>query len=169
MKATKHYRKSTRADKFVPFDKLEISKIVQMIESGVPRRKILEQYGMHGSTLTNWMNRYGSANYKAELPRTYLPTEKRSILRAVASGMSVREACVVFGIKSPTVIYRWIQMEKKGNLESNGDIGLQKAVMPPKEKYTNEQQKALARQLTEANLKILALQTMIDIAEDQFK
>lgn len=42
--------KSKRAEKNVPFDKREIKEVVEQIESGVPRREILSQYGMHEST-----------------------------------------------------------------------------------------------------------------------
>ncbi|KAA8476137.1 hypothetical protein F1649_20325, partial [Arcticibacter tournemirensis] len=58
--------KSKRAEKNVPFDKRKIKEIVEQIESGIPRREILSEYGMHESTLTNWMTRYGSKDYYAE-------------------------------------------------------------------------------------------------------
>jgi transposase len=162
-------RKSSRTDKRIPFDKREIIKIVGMIESGVPRREILCQYGMHHSTLTYWMNRHGSPSYRDERPRCYSPSERRSILRAVESGMSVRQACVAFGVKCRSTVDRWLRMEKSGRPRNNAELSPQTPVMQPKEEYGTDERKALERELAEAQLKIRALETMIDIAEEQLK
>ncbi|MGK6353578.1 helix-turn-helix domain-containing protein, partial [Parapedobacter sp. DT-150] len=138
-------------------------------ESGVPRREILSQYGMHHSTLTLWMNRHGSPSYRNERPRSYSPSEKRSILRAVESGMSVRQVCVAFGVKSRATVDRWLQLEKSGSLGNNAELGPQTPVMQPKEEQGGDERRALERELAEARLKIRALETMIDIAEEQLK
>ncbi len=161
--------KSSRTDKHVPFDKREITKIVGMIESGVPRREVLSQYGMHHSTLTYWMNRHGSSAYRDGRPRPYGPSEKRSILRAVESGMGVRQACVAFGVKSRSTVDRWLRLERGGIPGNNAELSIQTPVMQPKEEQAADERKALEQQLAEAQLKIRALETMIDIAEEQLK
>jgi len=162
-------KKSTRENKNVPFDKREIETIVEMIESGVPRREIRSQYGMHESTLTNWMTRYGSKDYYAERSRRYSPSEKRSVLRAVESGMSVREACVTFGIKCRTVVDRWVRQQKAENAELRRQIAPVKSEEKEPKGDSSGQVKELEEQLAEAQLKIRALETMIDIAEEQLK
>ncbi|TQM48589.1 hypothetical protein BDE36_4125 [Arcticibacter tournemirensis] len=162
-------KKSTRENKNVPFDKREIETIVEMIESGVPRREIRSQYGMHESTLTNWMSRYGSEAYHAGQNRRYSPSEKRSVLRAVESGMSVREACIAFGIRSKTVVAGWLRQQKAENAELRRQIAPVKSEEKEPKGDSSGQVKRLAEQLAEAQLKIRALETMIDIAEEQLK
>ncbi|TQM49510.1 helix-turn-helix protein [Arcticibacter tournemirensis] len=161
--------KSKRAEKNVPFDKRKIKEIVEQIESGIPRREILSEYGMHESTLTNWMTRYGSKDYYAERSRRYSPSEKRSVLRAVESGMSVREACVAFGIKSRTVVDRWVKQQKAENAELSRQIPPVKSKKKQQKEVSAGETKSLKEQLAEAQLKIRALETMIDIAEEQLK
>ncbi|WP_374163978.1 transposase [Arcticibacter sp. MXS-1] len=109
METKRRKLRSIRSERNTRFDKREIQRIVERIESGVPRRDILKEYGMHESTLTNWMNRYGSEHYQQERNRRYSPSEKRTVLRAVESGMSVREVCVAFGIKCRTVVDKWVR------------------------------------------------------------
>lgn len=162
-------KKSTRDNKNVPFDKREIETIVQKIESGVPRREILREYGMHKSTLTNWMSRYGSEAYHAGQNRRYSPSEKRSVLRAVESGMSVREACIAFGIRNKTVVAGWLRQQKAENAELRRQIAPVKSEEKEPKGDSSGQVKRLAEHLAEAQLKIRALETMIDIAEEQLK
>ncbi|PWG77873.1 helix-turn-helix domain-containing protein [Pararcticibacter amylolyticus] len=170
MESKRRKAKSEREGKHTPFDKREIKKIVEEIESGVPRREILSRYGMHESTLTNWMNRYGSKEYYAERSRQYSSSEKRTVLRAVASGMSVGEACVAFGIKCRTVVDRWVRQQKAENAELSRQTATVKKSEEKKPKEVSAGHlRELEEQLAEAQLKIRALETMIDIAEEQLK
>lgn len=161
--------KSTREEKNAPFDKRKIKEMVQQIESGIPRREIRSQYGMHESTLSNWMARYGSKDYYAERNRRYSPSEKRSILRAVESGMSVREACVTFGIKCRTVVDRWVRQQQTENAELSRQIPSVQSKEKKQKEGSAGPTRSLEEQLAEAQLKIRALETMIDIAEEQLK
>jgi hypothetical protein len=82
--------------------------------------------------------------------------------------MSVKQAQIVFKISYPSVIRGWMKEFK----EENDDLSLIKAedmakkTVDPSE---NAELKALKKALDEANLKIRALDTMIDIAEEQLK
>jgi len=154
-----------RISKQQKFDKRLIAHIVVLAEQGVPRRDLIEQYGMANSTLQEWMNKYGSGKARQ---RSYTVSQKRSVCRSVESGMSVKQAQIAFGISCPSLIRRWIREFKEENTEISVTQSLEmarKTVNPPPDADI----KALQKALEEANLKIQALDTMIDIAQDQLK
>ena len=156
---------SSRMNSKQRFDKRLIAHIVDLAEQGVPRRDLINDYGMNPSTLVDWIARYGSGVAKH---KRYTAAEKRSVIRAIAEGMSVKQAQIVFKISYPSVIRGWMKEFK----EENDDLSLIKAedmakkTVDPSE---NAELKALKKALDEANLKIRALDTMIDIAEEQLK
>lgn len=156
---------TSRSKKNERFDKRLIDHVVQLAEQGVPRRALLSTYGMNDSTLADWLKRYGSGRAKR---KSYSTSEKRSVVRAVASGMSIREAQVTFNISYPSVIRKWIAEFE----QENAEISMLKPVEMAKKKTdqtVNTTNKDLQKALDEANLKIKALDTLIDIAEEHLK
>ena len=149
------------------YDKRLIIKIVNEIESGVPKQIIEKEYGIRQDRVLKWLRTYGSQEYAQRVTRVYTTSEKRSVVRAVEGGMTVKEAQVAFNISNPTVIRNWLSAFEKENVE----IGVINTIDMPKNKIeaSGEREKALLAALDEANLKIRALDTLIDIAEDQLK
>lgn len=155
-----------RTSKHQPFDKRLIKEIVKAVEEGLPRKEVTRQYGMSRWTLKSWMNEYGSPEYQASRIRWTKPEVKRSILRAIDSGMSIREARIAYGIKDSSNIRGWLRQREVENAELSTNLTDVKA---SKKKPTVIEQTSLEQQLAEAQLKIRALETMIDIAEEQLK
>lgn len=156
---------SDRTSKQQKFDKRLIDHVVNLVEQGVPRRDIIQEYGMASCTLKDWIDRYGSGSTRY---KSYTLSEKRSVIRAVESGMSVRQAQVAFNISYPSVIRGWIKQFK----EKNSELGASNPIEVTKKASETPQElelSALKKALEEANLKIKALDTMIDIAEEQLK
>lgn len=84
--------------------------------------------------------------------------------------MSLKGACISFNISSGSLINQWIKRFKRENSELRDFPSLDMS----KNQQTSETSEALELQalkkaLAEADLKIRALDTMIDIAEDQLK
>ncbi|HEY0670326.1 MAG TPA: transposase [Sphingobacteriaceae bacterium] len=157
-----------RANKQEVFDPRLIKEIVRSIEEGLPRKAAIAQYGMSQSALNNWMKTYGSSDYHSSKRRTFSPSEKRSVLRALASGMTTREVQISFGIKNPGIIRAWYRAAQQENAELslsnfNSSMAKQSTTAP------TDELKALQEALAQAELKIKALDTMIDIAEEQLK
>jgi transposase len=96
------------------FDKRLIQHIVGLAEQGVPRRDLVAQYGMTKGTLNEWLKHYGSIGTGR---RVYTPSEKRSVIRAVASGMSAQQARITFHISSAHVVRSWMREFKEDNAE----------------------------------------------------
>lgn len=146
------------------FDKRLIEHVVHLVEQGVPRRDLLGQYGMSKKTLNNWISKWATTVKKR---KDYSLSEKRSVVRAVESGMSIAQARVAFGT-SDRSIRTWLKQFKEENAELSLSNPLQVA-----KKITDQSEKteleALKRALEEEILKNRALNTMIDIAEQQLK
>jgi transposase len=155
---------SERNSKKQFFDKRLIEHIVRLVEQGVPRRDILEEYGMSQSTLVRWMARYGSRASR----KVYSQSEKRSVVRAIEAGMSIKEAQVTFGITWSVTIKRWIREFEQEFAELSDPNPIEVAKKTTPEGNTAEVE-AMKKALAEANLKIKALDTMIDIAEQRLK
>jgi transposase len=148
------------------YDKRLIRKIVKEVENDLPRSEAVALYGMSLSTLSEWMRIYGSQAYLSTKRRILKDSQKRSIVRAIESGMSLSEAQTVYGAHV-TTIKRWLRQFGK-----NADLVVQKPVAmakePPKT-ATGDEVRALQKALAEAELKIAGLNTLIDIAEEQLK
>jgi transposase len=147
-----------------PFDKRLIAHIVGLVEQGVPRSVLVEQYGMTKSTLCDWLKKSGASAVR----KGYSVAHKRSVVRAVAAGMSLKQAAVAYQVSSARLIKGWIKVFKEENVE----ISVSKPMDMAKKKTDQSESatiKALKKELEFANMKIKALDTMIDIAEEQLK
>ncbi|TCC86334.1 transposase, partial [Pedobacter hiemivivus] len=92
---------SSRRNNKQRFDKRLIAHIVDLAEQGVPRRDLVNDYGMSPGTLIDWIAKYGSGIAKH---KRYTAGEKRSVIRAIKAGMSVKQAQIAFKISYPSVI-----------------------------------------------------------------
>jgi transposase len=152
------------------FDKLAIQKIVKAIEGGMLRKDVCLVYGVSRSTVSDWMAAYASDAYKATKKAHLKQVHKRSMIRAIREGrMTVQEAKLAYNMPSYTAIIRLLRAEQENSeLTGCNQVSMDKeADNQPKEE--DEEKKALQQALEEAQLKIKALNTLIDVAEDQFK
>jgi transposase-like protein len=148
--------RSTRANPQFNFSETQILKIVEEVQNGLTRKEACIKYGMGYSTIGKWMKKYGA------IKRVKVSGhQKREIIRAVTEGrMTIKEAQLATNVASPGSIREWIrQVGKKSTdiaVKNKTSMPLVNTVDPGKE-------------LADARLKIAALETMIDIAEEQFK
>ncbi len=152
------------------FDKRLIAEIVKQVEEGVPRKELNEKYELGKSTLNGWMRDYGSNLYKKIKKVSISNLEKRKIIGQIERGqLTKNEVQKLYNIKSVSTINEWIRQSKvekciltDGNQEdmkNNNKTSLKKA----------ELEISTSKALEEARLKIEALNTMIDLAEQEFK
>ena len=151
------------------YDRRLILKIVKEIEAGLPRKEANRIYGLGKSTLHGWMRDYGSQDYQENMKRrTYNSLLKRTVVAAIEQGrLTVKEAKITHNIKTEKIIRSWIAQYKTEKVE----ICIEKPSAVAKEKKSNKdlEKEALQKALQEAELKIKALNTLIDVAEDQLK
>jgi transposase len=148
------------------YDKLAIQKIVEAIEAGMRRSEICLIYGLSRSTIAGWMREYGSAAYKSAQKGHLNNAQKRSMIRAIREGrMTIQAAKLAYNMPSYDSILKILRQQQE-NTELTGNMESKANNLPQNEE---EEKKALQKALEQAQLQIKALNTLIDVAEDQFK
>ncbi len=159
----------TRERKNENFDVRLIKKIVNEIEDGVPRKLVYVKYGVSQSTVNVWMRKYGSVDYHQRVKhKSYTRLQKRTIVTAIEENrMSIKEAQIAYQIKDVKNIKKWIQGFKQEKVELSivNELEMAKKTKP----VSQEESQALQKALEEAQMKIKALNTLIDVAEEQLK
>jgi transposase len=155
------------------YDKSFILEIVKSIERGVPRIHITRDHGIAKSVLAVWMRDYGSLAYHSSKQGHLSQQEKRSIVRAIEEGrMTIYEARIAYRVNSTVTITKWIKEIKRENAELVASNASLMANKKQNQQPDPDNKKALAealKKLEEAELKVKALNTLIDVAEEQFK
>ena len=149
-------------------DKRFISEIVKEIESGLPRQEAIVKYSVGKSTVNEWMLKYGSDQYHNTKRRTYSNVFKRQVVAVIKmKQMSYAEAMTAFNVKSIRSIREWVELSNN----ENADICILERDTMAKEPNKNVEPtlEDITSALKLAELKIEALNTLIDIAEDQYK
>jgi len=157
-----------REHKTSRYDRRLILKIVKEVENGLLHKEAIRIYGLGKSTLCDWMKDYGSVDYHENHKRkSYSALEKRTIVTAIEQGrLTIREAKIAYNIKSENSIRDWIRQYKSEKVE----ICIKNTVpMAKNTPFTDPEKEALQKALQEAELKIKALNTLIDVAEEQLK
>ena len=160
VKTSKDIR-STRLDKTFPFGREAILLIVKEIESGLNRKEACAKYGMAYATLSEWMSQYGSETYHATKKVNLSAHQKRSIVRAVNEGRMTKEEAYHSHRIRKRLLNDWILKYKRE--EQQLAVNNQQPMSPIDISAVSSDE------LQQARLKIKALETMIDIAEEQFK
>jgi transposase len=145
--------------------------IIRSIEDGIPRSVIVYQYGVSRSTLCDWMRHHGSKDYQAKQRGSHLTeVEKRSIVRQVEQGTLTRHGARKSYGMSGNTLNKWLKSSVKENAELAVNDPFEMKDKPGKQPDLPDPEKeVLKKALEDAQLKISALNTLIDVAEDQFK
>jgi transposase-like protein len=145
------------------FSKKLINRAVAEVESGISRWEVCEKYGMTYGTLGNWIKLHASKDFLDNGRIQLTNHQKRLIIHGIQEGrMTIAEAMLAYKIKARKTIRIWL---RKSN-DINVDIDSKESTMPTSNAAVSQE---LEHALHQANLKILALETMIDVAEEQLK
>lgn len=152
------------------FDIRFVQLVLKEVAEGLPLLVAASKYKLSIGLIRTWNRKYG----QHELPvlrRTLPLQQKRTLLRAVAAGkLSVREAAVTYGVGESS-IHGWLKQYTAENDElglSNVE-DLSRNKKQPQANSNSDQIHQLQQQLADAQLKIAALNTLIDVAEEQLK
>jgi transposase-like protein len=155
------------------YDKAFIEAVVNAVNGGLSPKTACHRYGIPKGTLSTWMNNYGTPSYRHGRKLPVPSAVKRKILLAIEQGrMTVQEAKIAYNLKSHTTIYRW----KKELKQENAELAASNPALMDKKPSDNKapastpaEVKALQQALQDAELKIAALNMLIDVAEEQLK
>ena len=145
--------------------------LIKDIEAGTPRSVIAYQYGVSRAAISKWMRNYGSEAYKAkQLGMSLTDVEKRSVVRRIGQGsLTPYAARQTYGLSGGT-LNKWL----KASLKENVDLAVydpleMKDTPQARPDLPDPEKEALKKALQDAQMKISALNTLIDVAQDQFK
>jgi transposase-like protein len=146
--------------------------MVKLLEQGVPSGFLCSTYKIPQVSLLRWRLKYGTKRKLAARRQVHPVHKRRSIARAIASGqLTPKQAVGRYHIAFST-IKSWLQKYTDGNGELYSSINRQmrkKITKQQKGKPANDEVTELKQKLADAELKIAALDTLIDVAEDQLK
>jgi transposase-like protein len=155
------------------YDKRFIAEILEQIHSGMPRQQACDKYNISPSTLKHWIETDRMGISSDNLYKKLSHQVKRSIVRAVESKrLSIKEAQMTYSIRSASTIRKWMTQfhQENADLAIVKDSGMKKKKLTQGNSTDNNQDiKALQKALEEAQLKVAALNTLIDVAEEQLK
>jgi transposase len=146
------------------------SELIRAIEAGTPRSVIVYQYGVSRSAISGWMRNHSSKEYQTKQRGVHLTeVEKRSIVRLIEQGELTPHAARKANGISGNTLNKWLKASKKENVELAVYDPFEMKDKPASPELPDTEKEALKKTLEEAQLKISALNTLIDVAEDQFK
>ena len=156
------------------YDKRFIKEIVLAIENGLPRSEAVREHGMSRSALSDWMREYGSQAYHSRKKGHLSLQQRRSIVRALEEGrMTIAEAKLAHNLAGTPIIKKWLrdfQRENEELVASNKDhMANETENQQPDPDPGKEALEEALKKLQQSELKVKALNTLIDIAEEQFK
>lgn len=152
------------------YDKRLILEVVRLVEEGMSRKQANELYNLGKSTLDSWMLNYGSNAYQERKKKNHSSLEKRKIVAEVDQGrLTVKEAQKKYKIKSIRTIHTWLYKWRRENINFCPPIESDMAIKKKKSLSKKASSPSLQQALEDAQLKIEALNIMIDVAEEQLK
>jgi transposase len=155
---------SKREEPTSRFHKQLVLQILGEVEQGLSRKEACDKYGMAYGTLGEWMSRFGSPDYHATKRSHFSIHQRRSITRALQEGTMTKDEVQLIHKVSKKTLNAWLRKAKQ---EDNELVCFNPNDMAVKQ--INYSGIELQNEMAEAMLKIKALETMIDIAEEQFK
>lgn len=167
-------RKKRRAYKIKPLS--EKRKAVELFRKGeIPVAEIAKQFDVSPGTITQQWVKQVDRGVDRLLGGYKRPTDKfkLKVVREVLSGsLTIEQAAERYDIVASKSIKQWIEKFSSDSVialeipQSSMSSNSKKRGRPKKQP---DDQQALEEALEEARLKIVALETMITIAEEQFK
>jgi hypothetical protein len=123
---------------------------------------------MSKGTLSDWVREYASHAYISR-QKPLNPVDRRSLVRAIEQGLTIEDAKSAFNLPTTGIVKRYLQQAEKEKAELRLISTLMGKNEVRSEAISSEDTAALKKALEEAELKIKALNTLIDVAEDKFK
>lgn len=152
------------------YDKSTIKKTLSLLEQGHSKTSIINKLKISRSTIDKWVFKYGSAELNSIKITKLTALQRRSIAIQVQQGtLTIDQANITYNINGHDTIAKWVRELKTEKC----DISLSKTIRLKEEPVmlvgTDPEKDALKKALYEAQLKVVALDTLIDVAEEQLK
>lgn len=125
---------------------------------------VCERHGVNRHTVQMWINRYGSASYIESKGKKRNLSERNNIAREIVSGkLSIEEVQLKYSVDCRDTVTKWVREYKRD--QDSLIASLPQATVLAETESVPES----AANLKLAELKIRALEVMLDIASKEFK
>ncbi|SEM86238.1 hypothetical protein SAMN05216436_108138 [bacterium A37T11] len=152
------------------YDKATIKKSLSALEKGATWDVVCNKYGMSSGTLSKWVHKYGNPESTLKNRASLTLLQRRSIVSSIQQGlMTIEQAKATYGIKGHDTIQKWIRLFKEDNIDI---CGLKEEALKEQESISepsSAEVKMLRKELEESQLKVAALNILIDTAQEQLK
>jgi transposase len=147
-------------------------KIIEQIDQGkITPEEAARDLGVHVRSIVRYrgqLEKYGDADTRR---RKKIPTAlKRSIVNQIEAGeLTIKEATIKCGLDTTSIAKYWVKQFGCRNLVETSSSTM---IVTPKagnNQQTGQECSNLKEQLQNAHLKIALLETLIDIADHEFK
>ena len=136
---------------------IRIQAVAELEKGSLSIGHVMEKYGISSKqTIRRWIETYGG-NYSPKVRKKVDLVTKKHVVRQLDMGFikTQKEAARQYGVAESTIRH-WLKQYSCGLINEN----------PPQQMSdTSEREKELKKLLEASRLKIMALETMIDIAE----
>lgn len=151
-----------------------IRDVVHQRERGASYFSLSKRYGIPVKTISGWMAKHGSEQWHKQKRQRFTWLQKRSIVMALEQGkLTPKQAMSQYSIRSASTLKTWSRaiLGEKSDLRDQNQRFLadQTQLTPPPSPNDSAEIAALKKALEEAQLKVHALETLVDVAEDMFK
>ena len=157
------------------YDPRFIEQVIKEIQAGLPMKAALARYGLKRGTLARWLYESPKYHFKRTKAAATPAVTKRSIARAIRQGrMTIKEAMAACNIQTAGTIRQWMAWEKReiDELAASNQQEMAKKIITSTDTAlpsSVEEIDSLKQALAEEKLKNAALNTLIDVAEQQLK
>jgi transposase-like protein len=125
---------------------------------------ICERHGLNRKTVQIWVNRYGSASYLGNKGKRRNVSERNHIAREIVSGkLSIEEVQLKYSVGCRDTVTQWVRKYKRD--QDSLITSLPQATVPAEKGSLP----GAASDLRLSELKIRALEVMLDIASKELK
>ena len=139
------------------YSKGVIRAVLGELKAGHSRSEVCAKWGVSKSSVSTWVLQYADREVVETVRRSFTQQQRRFIVAKIQVGeLTVAEAAIAHQTSRSTIKH-WMNKNEPDNI----DIDLKESTMPVHNPVHDELQKA--------RLKILALETMIDVAEAEYK
>lgn len=126
-----------------------------------------EKYGVSNTTVRRWVLKHEAETTPPNPHESEL--DHRKIAREVIRGRyTMEQAAAKYNISTPARIFFWVREARRGRWKARKKgkaPKIESVPGPPMEE--SEAMEAMRKELEETRLKLLALETMIDVAEEE--
>jgi transposase len=142
----------------------------ELFDEEITVKDFLKKHDIGSSTLYHWKQQIKVEGPDPLMSRIILPIElKKKVAREIVSGkLSIEEAKKLYNIQNTYTLKAWCS-KYSCELEGPQPAEMEKNKPPHQLPDDSDRIKELEKALEEAKLKIVGLQTMIDVAEKELK